>query len=165
MSGQPNFGPTVVRPDARGFLVFVVFAALGPPLVGLIIFLVGFAMATSKVQQMAHARSLFEFATLVMAISYWVGGLQAIVVGVVAGIAQSRARSHLVPLVPVLLACLVAGAGFMVVVYLRSVQPPLLFTTAAFVGLHLVAGLLCWFLSNAILWPFRNRNGKASIPA
>jgi hypothetical protein len=123
-------GPSAAqRARAAPIAVFLVFAVLGPPLGGLIVIL---ALTVSSVFGGRTAtgnewRYVPAFVAFVLMYSYLLGGLQAAGVGLVAAIAQRAAGHGTVPLVPVLLASIVAGLATIGVFVLWGVKPDALF--------------------------------------
>jgi hypothetical protein len=139
-------------------LVFLIFLAAGPPLGSLLLWasaiVVGYGIRSLLAHDLSfHLRSI----GILMVSSYAFGGLQALFVAVVAAIAQSMSRAGLVPLLPILLASLLAGAAHAVFGLVKSELQPRWDVLSFFVGLHIAAGLLCWLVCNSVLWPSRRR--------
>ena len=139
-------------------LVFLIFLAAGPP--------VGISLMWAMVMSLAyilgdfptrdlplHLRSLGVFVVA----SYVFGGVQALFVACVAAVVQSMSRVGLVPVRPVLVACLLASVAYPTFVIVTDRSLPPWDMLLALVGLHVGSGLLCWTICNAVLWPFRRR--------
>jgi hypothetical protein len=139
-------------------LVFLIFLVAGPP-VGILLM---WAMVMSLAYILGglptrdlplHLRSLSFF----MVASYMLGGAQALFVACVAAVVQSMSRVGLVPVRPVLVACLLASVAYPAFMIVADRSPPPWEMLLAWVGLHVGSGLLCWLICNAVLWPFRRR--------
>jgi hypothetical protein len=145
----------------KAALVFMIFLAAGPPLGSLLLwFIVIIAgpipLPSSLHEVSVHLRMIGLFAVA----SYIFGGLQALFVATVAAVFQSLSRLGLVPVRPVLIACLLASAVYPVFLFVKDHNPPPWSFVLASVALHVGSGLLCCLICNTVLWPFRRRSGN-----
>ena len=160
------------QPRARGapaIGVFLVFVIAGPPLGLLSLLAAGTLLApagsfggTIRVPTAHELDLMLKGFGLFSPFSYLFGGVQAACVGLVAAIAQYHDRVRRVPLIPMLVASFVAGAAFLGIIALKSPQPPTFTAIAGFLALHCAAGIGCWLVANALLWPFRPRHMPAA---
>jgi hypothetical protein len=150
----------------RGVVVLLVFLILGPPLGAFelvaapIVLTEGLAnlRLPHSAASFIHGASFF-FSPLV----YVFGGVQALLVGLVAGTCQMRSPARPVPLLPVLTAAAVTYGGFLLLDYYRASQLPEPEIVLLFLSIHLGAALGCWLIANLLLWPFR-RGARAVMP-
>jgi hypothetical protein len=146
--------------------VFIVFALLGPPLGGLIVVL---ALTVSSVfgsrgMTANELRYLPAFVAFVLAYSYVLGGVQAAAVGVVAAMAQRSSARGTVPLLPVLIASVVAGLASIGFFVIWGVKPEVSFLAVMLV-ISVGAGLLCRLICNRIVRKLAGPDAPAADPA
>jgi hypothetical protein len=158
VSGEADNRSEAEGATPKTALVFLIFLIAGPP-VGI---LLTWAMAMSLAYILGdfptrdlplHLRSLGIFVIA----SYALGGVQALFVACVAAVVQSMSRVGLVPVRPVLVACLLASLALPGFTIVTSQSLPPWDMVLALVGLHIGSGILCWLICNALLWPFRPR--------
>jgi hypothetical protein len=150
--GRPEIGGA----SAKSILVFLIFLIIGPPLTGFAMLAFGSAIGGGEFPWLDAATSR-RTAAFTLVISYIFGGWQALAVAFVAAAFQSRTRSQLVPLLPVVLTSAFAGVVFIVVLAIKGGQLPAFGLIVLFFCLHLGAGIVCWLIANILLWPFRRR--------
>jgi len=144
----------------RGFVVLLVFLILGPPLGA-------FALVAAPIaltEGLANLRPPHSAASFIRGASFFFsplvyvfGGVQALLVGLVAGACQMRSPARPVALLPVLAAGAVTYGGFLLLDYYRASQLPEPQIILLFLSVHLGAAFGCWLIANLLLWPFRRR--------
>jgi hypothetical protein len=126
--------PERIARAVGALLVFLVFVVIGPPLGGIGLVIAGL-IATGHWQT--------EEALVFVLMSYFFGGAQAAIVGLVMALRQYRgSRSGAYPVV--IAASLLVGAGFGILVLLHSTDSPGSRTMAVaglMLGIHVFAGL------------------------
>jgi hypothetical protein len=142
-------------------LVFVIFLIAGPPvailLMSAMMISLGYILGDLSPRDLPlHLRSLGVFVVA----SCMMGGVQALFVAGVAAVVQSMSPMGLLPLRPVLVACLLASLPFPAFVIITDRTLPPWDMLLALVGLHVGSGLLCWLICTTVLWPFRRRFGN-----
>jgi hypothetical protein len=142
-------------------LVFLIFLLVGPPVGILALWAMAIALvyilgAAAAPELSGHLRTLGLFVVF----SYAFGGVQALVVGFVAAVVQARSRVGLVPVRPVLVACLLAGLAYPAFAIVTNQSLPHWDMLLTFIALHVGSGWLCCLICNAVLWPFRRRSAN-----
>lgn len=149
---------------ARAVFVFVLFLILAPPL-GATFLIVGFLSILHALGQggidwpsvrMVPLAELSKSMGLFGLLSYMFGGVQAACVAMVVAVVQFKRPSDFVRFVPMLVATLVVAMAVNVIFIARMGMRPELLMLAV-LGAHLGAGIVCWLIANAVLWPFRRR--------
>jgi hypothetical protein len=141
---------------ARPLIVFLVFAILGPPIGGVIAvaaLLMAMSLGPDAPSFKGGAEEFEKVAVLFVKIVYFVGGLQAAFVALVALLSTTLRWRGLVSFLAVVTAGLAAGIVFVMVVDRRA--PPLAFVI--FVGVHVGAAIGCWLIAQGALRLFRQR--------
>jgi hypothetical protein len=132
-------------------MTFVIFAVAGPFLMDVLLVVVSKISGEVPLNQIPPA----PFGSAVvqtLLLAYLFGGLQSLAVALVASFFQVRSRSALVPLLPVVVASVVAGAAFAWLFSTVAVQPLGLNVVLGILGIHVAASLGCWLIVNALLW-------------
>jgi hypothetical protein len=163
----PRQGP--VRGSAVQALgVFLIFAIVGPLLGGfmalIFLLLFGHRPVISEVT-FGEIGFLVTGIMRVVVASFFVVGLQAAGMGLVAAGSQIMVGKPRVPFIPVLLASLLLGAAatFIVMNPLSPPRPDPAIVTAA-LAIHLGMGLLCWLIANVMLQAFEPRRAEMAVP-
>ena len=145
---------------ARPLIVFLVFAILGPfggGALGVAVLLTAMSLGPDAPLLRGGMEDLHKAIPLFVQISYLLGGIQAVFLGVVAMSATILRWRSLGSLLSVIGASLVASFIFVMLVDPRA--PRLGFYI--FLGVHLGAGIACWLIAQVVLRLF----GKALRPA
>jgi hypothetical protein len=164
VSGAADNASEAVGATPKTALVFLIFLLLGPPVgilaVWVMVIAVSYVLGASKAPDLpAHLKTFSVFA----AASYMFGGVQALFVGGVAAVVQAMSRQGLVPVRPVLVACLLAGLAYPAFAIATNRSLPDWDMLLALIVLHAGSGLLCCLICNAVLWPFRRRSANQAM--
>ena len=148
---------------ARPLIVFLVFAIAGP-LVGGVFTIAVLLIAMSQGPDgplLAGGMEEFEKAAILFVkIVYFVGGLQAVFVALVALLATVLRWGSRASFLAVVVASLVAGIGFVSLMVSNSNTPFLSVQSFISLGVHVATGIVCWLIAHGILRLF----GKALLP-
>jgi hypothetical protein len=162
--GHPPLGAASAATDrigiARPLIVFLVFAILGPLVggaLGVAVLLTAVSLGPDAPLLRGGMEELHKAIPLFVKISYLLGGIQAVFLGVVAMVATILRWKDLGSLLSVIGASLVASFVFVMLVDPRA--PRLGFYI--FLGVHLGAGIACWLIALVISRLF----GRALRPA
>ena len=135
---------------ARPLIVFLVFAILGPLVggaLGVVVLLTAMSLGPDAPLLRDGMEDLHKAIPLFVQISYLLGGIQAVFLGVVAMLATILRWRALGSLLSVIGASLVASFIFVMLVDPRA--PRLGFYI--FLGVHLGAGIACWLIAQVVL--------------
>lgn len=137
--------------------VIFVFALVGPPIGGLILFVISGILSHDGVTPFSvYALLLFVFG------SYLFGAFQALGVGAVAAFWRYHRQARRVALMPVVLAsCAFGGAAIAIVGSFKQHQS--IINAIPFLGLNVCAGVGCWLFVNTLLGFFEKR--RTSVTA
>lgn len=143
--------------------VIFVFGLVGPPLGGVIWFVLDAIRTPNAVTSTMPHGIHFNMFVFLLFFSYLFGSVQALCVGTVAALLQYRNRAQHISFVSVLLASFAVGALFVGFLGLKGTQTsitPLVITLA----LHIGAGVGCWLIVNGFLRFVRRRQMMIATP-
>ncbi len=159
MSAPHDKAPAARVGVARPLTTFLVFTILGPAIGGaitLVIALVAMARGPDGPFFQGGMEEFQKAIPLFVKLSYLAGGLQAAFVAFVALLSTVLRWNGRVSFLSVVIASLIAGVVFVMVVDPRA------YAVAFFIsaGVHVGAGIGCWLIAQAVLRLF----GKALMP-
>ena len=171
MSADHEALATPPRPSAlRALATFLVFVVVGP-LVGLVMVaaIVGLNKPSKLVQLANNPDNFFRLTMLYLLLSYWVGGIPALLVGFVTAVMQYCSPLQRVSLRVVLLASFVTALIFLAAFSIPPAsweqQPTSIITALALVVVvvHLTAGTVCWLIAGGLLQLFGPRDTRIAV--
>jgi hypothetical protein len=145
----------------RPLTVFLIFAIVWPLVGGLLalgVLLIMMSTGPDAPLSLGGMDELEKASVLFLKIVYFVGGLQAVFVGLVALIATVLRLSERVSFLAVAIASLAAGIVF---VFVTDPRAPVI-AFSVIVGVHVATGIVCWLISQLALRLFRGRAPKAA---
>jgi hypothetical protein len=144
----------------RALTAFLVYAVAGPPIGALILFgAVVIAMYYGPEGLAWLQGSMEEFArgaALVTAVAYLFGGMQALFVAIVAAATQALRWSGRAIFLAVVIAGLMTGVAFMLLMVSKSNTPFLSLQSFIFLGVHVGAAIGCWLITQGTFRLFRH---------
>jgi hypothetical protein len=142
-------------PSLRPVLTFLVFVVLGPAIGGVALVVLSWIASLpsdlGQLQWINRPKAFLHAVVFVQLFTYFLGGLQALVVGALASIFHLRDPGGPVPLAPVLVGSILCALVFLALLWRRG-EALQIATSVVLLLVHVGAGLGCWLIANALLW-------------